>query len=112
MIFCRHDLVKVLDFGIAIFLCQGLQKSNKHRLQWVPLYISAKHLRNAGVTVRSNVGQLGTVLFELVASAKPDLIDVENPGFEQMAFVQITRPTPSLFNVKPSVSSQDVICFG
>ncbi len=96
-----NNHVKVLDFGIAKFLGHGLQTSNKYRFQGTPLYMSPEHLKGAGVTVRSDVYQLGTVLFELVAGINPNLIDLDNPGFEQVAFVQITRPTPALARVLP-----------
>lgn len=95
--------VKVLDFGIAKFLGRGLQTSNKHRFQGTPLYMSPEHLKGAGVTVRSDVYQLGTVLFELLAGINPNLIDFENPTFDQVAFVQITRPTPPLTRYAPNV---------
>lgn len=97
-----NNHVKVLDFGIAKFLGHGLQTSNKYRFQGTPLYMSPEHLKGAGVTVRSDVYQLGTVLFELIAGINPNLIDLDNPGFEQVAFVQITRPTPSLRRVLPN----------
>jgi serine/threonine protein kinase len=96
-----NNHVKVLDFGIAKFLGHGLQTSNKYRFQGTPLYMSPEHLKGAGVTARSDVYQLGTVLFELVAGINPNLIDLDDPGFEQVAFVQITRPTPALTRVLP-----------
>jgi serine/threonine protein kinase len=94
-----RNQVKVLDFGIAKFLGQGLQTSNKYRFQGTPLYMCPEQLRGAGVTVRSDVYQLGTVFFELVAGVNPNLIDVDNPNFEQIAFVQLTRPVPHLSKV-------------
>src|SRR5512147_581012 len=72
MISARRGLVKVLDLGIAWFLGQGRQTSNKHRFLGTPLYRSPQHLRGAGVTVRSDVYQFGTVLFELVAGVNPN----------------------------------------
>lgn len=95
--------VKVLDFGIAKFLGKGLQTSNKYKFQGTPLYMSPEHLRGAGVTVRSDIYQLGIVLFELLAGINPNLIDLDNPGFEQVAMVQITRPTPSLVRYAPNM---------
>jgi eukaryotic-like serine/threonine-protein kinase len=91
-----NNHVKVLDFGIAKFLGHGLQTSNKHRFRGTPLYMSPEHLKGAGVTVRSDVYQLGTVLFELLTGVNPNLVDLDNPGFEQVALVQMTRPTPAL----------------
>jgi len=97
-----NNHVKVLDFGIAKFLGHGLQTSNKYRFQGTPLYMSPEHLKGAGVTVRSDIYQLGTVFFELLTGINPNLIDLDNPGFEQVAFVQITRPTPSLRRIIPN----------
>lgn len=98
-----NNHVKVLDFGIAKFLGHGLQTSNKYRFQGTPLYMSPEHLKGSGVTPRSDVYQLGTVLFELIAGTNPNLIDLANPGFEQVAFVQITRPAPSLLALVPNL---------
>ncbi|HEY5958430.1 MAG TPA: protein kinase [Polyangiaceae bacterium] len=104
-----NNHVKVLDFGIAKFLGRGLQTSNKYKFQGTPLYMSPEHLKGTGVTARSDVYQLGTVFFELIAGINPNLLDLSEPGFEQVAFVQITRPTPPLSSLLTSPPGLDAL---
>jgi serine/threonine protein kinase len=88
--------VKVLDFGIAKYLGQGLNTTDKLSVRGTPLYMSPEHLQNAPVTVRSDIYELGTLAFELLTGKNPCLIDLEDPDFGQMAYVQIARATPPL----------------
>lgn len=86
--------VKVLDFGIAKFLGQGLDTTNKLRVHGTPLYMSPEHLQSSNITFRSDIYELGGVAFELMTGKIPCLVDLENPNFQQMAYVQIMKPTP------------------
>lgn len=86
--------VKVLDFGIAKFLGQGLETTNKLRVHGTPLYMSPEHLQSSNITHRSDIYELGGVAFELMTGKIPCLVDLENPNFQQMAYVQIMKATP------------------
>lgn len=86
--------VKVLDFGIAKFLGQGLETTNKFRVHGTPLYMSPEHLQNSNITNRSDIYELGGVAFELMTGKIPCLVDLDNPNFQQMAYVQIMKATP------------------
>jgi serine/threonine-protein kinase len=86
--------VKVLDFGIAKFLGQGLETTNKLRVHGTPLYMSPEHLQSSNITHRSDIYELGGVAFELMTGKIPCLVDLDNPNFQQMAYVQIMKATP------------------
>jgi tRNA A-37 threonylcarbamoyl transferase component Bud32 len=95
--------VKVLDFGIAKFMGHGLETTEHDVLHGTVAYMSPEHLQGRGVTARSDVYQLGTILFEMLAGVNPCLFEVEDPTFEQLAWIQISRPTPELHTIVPNV---------
>jgi serine/threonine protein kinase len=96
--------VKVLDFGIAKFMGQdGVQTTEKDLLRGTPAYMSPEHLLGFGVTVRSDVYQLGTILFELLVGVPPILVDVQEPTFDQLCAMQIHRVTPDIMKLVPEV---------
>lgn len=97
--------VKVLDFGIAKFMGHGLQTTNKDRLHGTPIYMSPEHLRCGKVTAQSDIYELGTVLFELIAGVNPCLIGGENYDAQQIGFVQISRVAPPLSTLVRGVSA-------
>ena len=88
--------VKVLDFGIAKFLGQGIDTTNKFRIHGTPLYMSPEHLQSTCVTARSDIYELGTVAFELMTGKIPCLVDLENPNYQQLAYAQIMKVPPPL----------------
>jgi serine/threonine protein kinase len=88
--------VKVLDFGIAKFLGQGIDTTNKFRIHGTPLYMSPEHLQSTCVTARSDIYELGTVAFELITGKIPCLVDLENPNYQQLAYAQIMKVPPPL----------------
>jgi serine/threonine-protein kinase len=103
-IIAPNNHVKVLDFGIAKFMGQGLDMTTEHDvLHGTVAYMSPEHLQGKGVTARSDVYQLGSILFEMLAGVAPCLFEVEEPTFEQLAWIQISRPTPELRKIVPSV---------
>jgi serine/threonine-protein kinase len=65
--------------------------------------MSPEHLQGKGVTARSDVYQLGLILFEMLVGVSPCLFEVEDPTFEQLAWIQISRQTPELRKILPSV---------
>jgi serine/threonine protein kinase len=103
-ILAPNNHVKVLDFGIAKFMGQGLDMTTEHDvLHGTVAYMSPEHLQGKGVTARSDVYQLGSILFEMLAGVSPSLYEVEEPTFEQLAWIQISRPTPELRKILPNV---------
>lgn len=101
-----NNHVKVLDFGIAKFMGQGFETTNKARIHGTPLYMSPEHLQNTSITVRSDIYELGTLAFELMTGKIPCLVDLENPDFNQLAYVQISKVTPPLTRLIRNVGPQ------
>ena len=100
-ILAPNNHVKVLDFGIAKFMGHGLETTEHDVLHGTVAYMSPEHLQGRGVTARSDVYQLGLILFEMLAGISPCLYEVEEPSFEQLAWIQISRPTPELGTLVP-----------
>jgi hypothetical protein len=75
-ILVRSDgVVKLLDFGIAKLLEQGVSPTNAitrttHRLM-TPEYAAPEQVRGTPITPRTDVYQLGAVLYELLAGSPP-----------------------------------------
>jgi serine/threonine-protein kinase len=88
--------VKILDFGIAKLLGYGIDTTQKELFHGTVLYMSPEHLQGYGVTFRSDIYALGTLLYELIAGINPCLIDVEEPTIESLAWIQMARVPPRL----------------
>jgi serine/threonine protein kinase len=88
--------VKILDFGVAKLLGCGIDTTHKELFHGTVLYMSPEHLQGYGVTFRSDVYALGTVLYELISGINPCLIDVEEPNMEALAWIQMARVPPRL----------------
>jgi serine/threonine-protein kinase len=88
--------IKVLDFGVAKFLGHGVETTDQHVFHGTLLYMSPEHLQGFGVTFRSDVYALGTMLYEMIAGQHPCLIGVETPTAEKLAWIQVSRVPPAL----------------
>jgi serine/threonine protein kinase len=89
------NAIKVLDFGIAKLLGASNQTTQKDLLHGTMLYMSPEHLQGFGVTPRSDIYALGTILYEAVAGGPPCLLGVAEPTIRELAWIQISRiPTP------------------
>jgi serine/threonine-protein kinase len=92
--------VKVLDFGIAKFL--GYQTTQKDVLQGTVLYMSPEHLQGTGVTARSDVFALGTILYECLY-CHPLAVRGLPPTLQQAAWAQMSSLPPLLSDMDPSI---------
>jgi serine/threonine-protein kinase len=88
--------VKILDFGIAKLLDRGIDTTQKEVFHGTLLYMSPEQLQGYGVTFRSDIYALGTILYELIAGKNPCLIDVPEPTMESLAWIQMARVPPRL----------------
>ncbi len=64
-------VVKLLDFGIAKLLDDGLRLTSTGMLIGTPRYMSPEQVRGQNVTPATDVWALGVVLFEMVAARPP-----------------------------------------
>jgi serine/threonine-protein kinase len=89
------NAIKVLDFGIAKLLGASNQTTQKDLLHGTMLYMSPEHLQGLGVTPRSDIYALGTILYEAIAGGPPCLLGVDEPTIRELAWIQIARiPKP------------------
>jgi serine/threonine protein kinase len=102
-IFIEHgNHARVLDFGVAKFLGAGFVTA-KFRWHGTPLYMSPEHLQGKGVTERSDVYALGTLLYEALAGTNPCLNGIDTPSFQEIGWIQITHVPPALTEVVPAI---------
>ncbi len=97
------NAIKVLDFGIAKLLGASNQTTQKDLLHGTMLYMSPEHLQGLGVTPRSDIYALGTILYEAVAGGPPCLLGVEEPTIRELAWIQISRIPRPLDELVPGV---------
>ena len=95
--------LRVLDFGVAKFLGAGAATTAKHRWHGTPLYMSPEHLQGCGVTPRSDIYALGTLLWESFAGRNPCLNGIDTPTFQEIGWIQIASVPPLLTEVVPAI---------
>jgi len=88
--------VKVLDFGIAKFLEGSDQTTQRDLIQGTAPYMSPEQAQGLGVTFASDIFQLGTVLYEMIAGVCPCMIGVEDVTLQELVAIQITKLPPRL----------------
>jgi serine/threonine protein kinase len=99
------NALKVLDFGIAKVLGIGgyrAETTEKDLLQGTVLYMSPEHLQGIGVTPKSDIYALGTILFEALY-AHPLAVGEKPAGLQEAAWMQIAKVPPLLDDLDPSI---------
>lgn len=91
-----ENRVKVLDFGIAKFLGNGYQTTQKDVIQGTAPYMSPEHAQGLGVTFASDIFQLGTIMYEMIAGVCPCMIGIEEVTLQELVAIQISKLPPRL----------------
>ena len=99
------NTVKVLDFGIAKFLSLTGITTQRDTLQGTMWYISPEHVQGYGVTVRSDVYALGSILYEAICGTPPCLVGLQEITTQSVAWSQISRVPPQLDEIVAGVPS-------
>jgi serine/threonine protein kinase len=97
------NAVKVLDFGIAKFLTLTGITTQRDTLQGTMWYISPEHVQGHGVTPRSDIYALGSILYEAISGTPPCLVGLKEVSTQSVAWSQITRVPPQLDEINPTV---------
>lgn len=92
----KDNVLKVLDFGIAKFLGYGAKTTQRDVIHGTVLYMSPEHLQGFGVTVRSDIYALGSMLYEACAGIPPCMIGIQDPTGTALAWSQVNRMPPPL----------------
>lgn len=99
---CAQNAVKILDFGVAKVMGYGAATTQKDMLHGTLLYMSPEQLRGFGVSERSDIFSLGTLLYESMY-CHPALLGKEIPTAHEVGWIQIERLPPLLDRVDPSI---------
>ena len=99
----NDNAVKVLDFGIAKFLTLTGITTQRDTLQGTMWYISPEHVQGVGVTARSAVYALGSILYEAISGTPPCLMGLQEITTQSVAWSQISRMPPQLDVLMPGV---------
>ena len=99
------NTVKVLDFGIAKFLTLTGITTQRDTLQGTMWYISPEHVQGVGVTARSDIYALGSILYEAISGTPPCLMGLQEITTQSVAWSQISRMPPQLDVLMPGVPS-------
>jgi eukaryotic-like serine/threonine-protein kinase len=95
--------VKVLDFGIAKLFGQGAATTQKELLHGTMKYMSPEHLLGLGVSKRSDIYALGTILYEALCGCIPCMLGMSEPSSNAVSYAQINQVPPPLDELVPSV---------
>ena len=101
----NDNAIKVLDFGIAKFLTLTGITTQRDTLQGTMWYISPEHVQGVGVTARSDVYALGSILYEAISGTPPCLMGLQEITTQSVAWSQISRMPPQLDVLIPGVPS-------
>lgn len=95
--------IMVLDFGIAK-LCDELGITTlRDRVMGTAQYMSPEHLLATGVTERSDLYALGSMMYEALAGEHPCVIGTKDLTLEALINIQLTRMPPRLETVNRRV---------
>ncbi|HKO51971.1 MAG TPA: protein kinase [Polyangiaceae bacterium] len=95
--------VKVLDFGIAKFVHGEHPTTQRDLIQGTAPYMSPEQAQGVGITFASDIFQLGTILYEMIAGICPCMIGLEEPTQNVILAIQIGKMPPRLKAVIRSV---------
>ena len=94
-----HELVRILDFGLAIAEGDRIGRLTEHGLVvGTPIYISPEQARDQAVDHRADLFALGVVMYEMLAGRPP----FEGSSHE-IARANVTMPAPPIANRNPKV---------
>jgi serine/threonine protein kinase len=97
--------VKVLNTGITSFIVPSGMTTERDWVRGTLLYMSPEHVQGYGVTGRSDIYSLGTLLYECLAGKAPILIGEDKPNLEALTWRQISQMPPPLEELVPGVPS-------
>ncbi len=98
-----RNVIKVLDFGIAKFLTLTGMTTQRDTLRGTMWYISPEHVQGLGVTGRSDIYALGSILYEAICGTPPCLVGLQEISTPSVAWSQISRIPPQLDELVPEV---------
>ena len=96
--------VKVLDFGIARLAGNSTAVTMQGSIAGTPRYMAPEQVEGKPIDHRIDVYSLGIVLFELLTGVQP----FDGQTIAEILRAQVTRPTPHLTEIDPSLDLPEV----
>jgi len=85
------DQVKIMDFGIALYLEDTNRLTRTHHIMGTPHYMSPEQIRGEPLDFRSDIYSLGITLFEMVTGYLP----FDGTSDYEIRVAQVNQPPPS-----------------
>jgi serine/threonine protein kinase len=95
--------VKVINTGITSFIIPSGMTTEWDCVRGTLLYMSPEHIQGFGVTARSDIYALGTLLYECLAGSPPALVGAGAPSLDEVTWRQISVMPPPLDELSPTV---------
>ena len=99
----ENSEVKVLNTGITSFIVPSVMTTERDWVRGTLLYMSPEHVQGYGVTGRSDIYSLGTLLYECLAGKAPILFGEDRPNLEALTWRQISQMPAPLEELVPGV---------
>ena len=97
-----HEVVKVLDFGLAAFLTDASSKSTEEKVKGSPSYLAPERVAGLASDGRADVYSTGCVLFEMLCG-RPPFVREANESVSELASAHILKPPPEVSQFSPEV---------
>jgi serine/threonine-protein kinase len=97
--------VKVINAGITSFVVPSGMTTERDWVRGTLLYMSPEHIQGFGVTARSDIFSLGTLLYECLVGSPPVLVGAKRLSLDDVAWRQIAQMPPPLDELLPEVPS-------
>lgn len=102
----ENDGIKVINAGITSWVIPSDMTTERDFIRGTLLYMSPEHIQGFGVTARSDIYSLGTLLYECLAGSAPVLVGAERLTLDAVIWRQIGHMPPPLDELCPEVPAQ------
>ena len=99
----EKHVVKVINTGITSFIVPSGMTTEWGCVHGTLLYLSPEHIQGFGVTARSDIYSLGTLLYECLAGSPPALVGTGQLSLDEVTMRQISLMPPLLNELSPDV---------
>jgi len=99
MIVNKQGILKVMDFGLAIRVDQGVHASQQQWIAGTPYYLAPEQILRETLDARTDIYAIGIILFKIFSGVVP----YHGQNVEEVMQLHLSAPIPDLKAVAPSV---------